>query len=227
MIAEREEQTLLERLLASPRLGLYARKIEQTLAREAKRRQQFYAEISEGDKVEFINGEIIYHSPVKLRHSKSSEHLFSLLKAYVLEHELGYAGHEKLMISLTRNDYEPDVCFFRQEVAQSFHDEQMNFPAPDFIGEVLSNSTAHNDRGVKFQDYAAHGVAEYWIVDPKAETVEQYRLQNEQYELVIKATNGTIRSFTVAGFEIPVRALFDNATNQAALKTILAEVQKR
>ena len=54
---------------------------------------------------------------------------------------------------------------------------QVGKPAPDFIAEILSDSTASVDRGVKFQDYAAHGVGEYWIVDPVQQTIEQYRLQ--------------------------------------------------
>ena len=54
----------LRQLLDSPRLPFIARKIDAVLADEARRRQGFYAQISEGDKAEFINGQIIFHSPV-------------------------------------------------------------------------------------------------------------------------------------------------------------------
>ncbi|MEY4539280.1 MAG: hypothetical protein RLZZ306_1037, partial [Bacteroidota bacterium] len=30
-------------------------------------------------------------------------------------HQLGFVGIEKIMITLTRNDYEPDICFFKKE----------------------------------------------------------------------------------------------------------------
>ncbi|GAB2598351.1 Uma2 family endonuclease [Spirosoma areae] len=43
----------------------------------------------------------------------------------------------------------------------------MKLPAPDLVIEVLSKSTARRDRGVKFTDYAANGIAEYWIVNPR------------------------------------------------------------
>ena len=98
----------------------------------------------------------------------------------------------------------------------------MRFPAPDFVVEVLSPSTAANDRGVKFDDYAAHGVTEYWIIDPETETVEQYWLAGAGYELAIKARTGELRSFAVPGFVIPLRAIFEDSLNQATLRQLLA-----
>ncbi len=59
------------------------------------------------------------------------------------------------------------LFFLRRRPAPS-HLAQSKFPAPDLIVEVLSESTEANDRGIKFEDYAAHGVVEYWIVDPMA-----------------------------------------------------------
>ena len=54
----------LKQLLDSPRLPFIARKIDAVLADEARRRQGFYTQISEGDKAEFINGQIIFHGTV-------------------------------------------------------------------------------------------------------------------------------------------------------------------
>ena len=124
---------------------------------------------------------------------------------------------------LNRNDYEPDICFFGSKKASAFTPSQSKFPAPDLIVEVLSESTEANDRGIKFEDYAAHGVAEYWIVDPVAETIEQYLLQEGVYRLAVKVKTGTIASTAVAGFEIPVRAVFDGTEQLAALQAILAQ----
>jgi Uma2 family endonuclease len=97
----------------------------------------------------------------------------------------------------------------------------MKFPAPDLVVEVLSDSTEAIDRGVKFEDYALHGVAEYWLVDPEQESVEQYLLGEETYELAVKVKSGTIQSVVVPGFEIPVRAIFDPAEQFTALQALL------
>jgi Uma2 family endonuclease len=54
----------------------------------------------------------------------------------------------------------------------------MLFPAPDFVVEILSKGTARKDKGIKKEDYALHGVKEYWIIDPIKQTIEQYLLIN-------------------------------------------------
>lgn len=216
-----DNERLLERLLESPRLPQYARQIQDVLDGEQAARRRFYETMSEGDKAEFINGEPVYHSPVRLDHNRVGKLLLKLLDTYVTLHDLGYVGYEKILISLSRNDYEPDLCYFRKEQADKFKPRQMRFPAPDFIVEILSESTASYDRGVKLDDYAAHGVAEYWIIEPSAEFVEQYALRGDRYELAVKVNAGPIRSLALPGFEIPVRAIFDEAENVRALQTIL------
>jgi Uma2 family endonuclease len=212
--------SIIERLIRSPRLPQVTRQFQSVLRAEQQKRQRFYGEISETEKAEFINGEIIVHSPVKLQHSNASDNLFALLKTHVQRHRLGYVGHEKVLITLSRNDYEPDICFFGLDKAQTFTPEQAKFPAPDFVVEVLSDSTEAIDRGVKLEDYALHGVREYWIVDPSEGSVEQYLLKGDAYELAVKAKTGTIQSVAVSGFEIPVRAIFP-AEQLTTLQAIL------
>jgi len=220
-VSEFTTRELVQQLVRSPRLPQLTRQLQAILRTEQERRERFYEEMSDARKAEFINGEVIVQSPAKLRHSVASGNLFALLNAYVQKHTLGYVGHEKLLIALTRNDYEPDICFFMQEKAAAFAPDQMKFPAPDLAVEVLSDSTEAMDRGVKFEDYALHGVAEYWLVDPEQESIEQYLLRDEAYELAVKVKAGTIQSAVVPGFEIPVRAIFDPAEQFTALQALL------
>jgi Uma2 family endonuclease len=101
----------------------------------------------------------------------------------------------------------------------------MQFPSPDLVVEVLSESTERHDRETKFQDYAAHGVSEYWIVDPENETVEQYMHQDGEYELLLKSQDGHIKSVAVDGLSIPVRAIFDKKEMMNCLREILASAR--
>ena len=55
----------LELLLRSPRLPEAMRRLQAVTRAEAKKRRYFYDVITEQQKAEFINGEIIVHSPVK------------------------------------------------------------------------------------------------------------------------------------------------------------------
>lgn len=54
---------------------------------------------------------------------------------------------------------------------------------PDLIVEVLSPSTAKNDKGYKKKLYEKCGVKEYWIVDANNKSVEVYLLKDGEYEL--------------------------------------------
>ena len=54
--------------------------------------------------------------------------------------------------------------------------------APDLIVEILSPSTAKNDKTYKKRLYQHSGVKEYWIVDPKARSIEVYLLQEDNFD---------------------------------------------
>lgn len=214
----------LEQLLEAPNLPQLMQQAEIALRDEARRRQDFYAWLREDVKAEFINGHIVMHSPVKERHWTTVGNLYRLLSLYALKHKLGRVASEKALIALLRNDYEPDVCFWKQEKAAQFTADQMKLPAPDLVVEVLSKGTARFDRGIKFTDYAANGVSEYWIVNPGKQTVEQYELDvdMEAYSQVGVFTNQQeVESKQVVGFRIPVLALFDEQANLQALPSIL------
>lgn len=209
-----------ESILEMPNAFLLVDKVKSRLADEQKRRRHFY-KIVEDETIEFINGDHLKQSSSSLMEASASSALLILLSSFVTKNDLGFVGHHKLLLSLSRNDYMPDLCFFGSETAKTFVTEQWQFPAPDFVVEVLSDSTAKNDRETKFQDYAAHGIEEYWIVDAENETVEQYFLQNERCELLLKAKDGTIESVVLPKFRIPVRAIFDETENLEALKRLI------
>lgn len=219
---ERSSDDLLYAVLRSPRLVQLRDRIEATLEEEQARRKQFYETVREDQKAEFINGELVVHSPAQFHHTRTVTHLIRLLSAFVEARGIGIAGTEKMMISLSRNDYEPDICYFTEAKARLFTGDQTRFPAPDLIVEVLSPSTEQIDRTIKFEDYAAHGVSEYWLVEPETETVEQYVLSQGRYELAMKSRTGMLASVAIPGFEIPVRAIFDKEENLKALRAILS-----
>lgn len=211
-------ETLVAPLRHSPRLveavDLLSRQIEE----ERTQRNRFYEEMTPEQKIEFIDGEVVLHSPARNRHLDASALLSRLIGTFATIRGLGTLKIEKCLCVFPRNDYEPDLVFFGSEKAATLKPDTMKFPIPDFIVEILSESTEARDRGVKFEDYAAHGVGEYWIVDSEAETVEQYLLRESGYELRAKASTGTITSEAITGMTIPVRAIFDEAANLATLR---------
>jgi Uma2 family endonuclease len=213
-------ETLIEPLRHSPQLVEAVDLLSRQIARERESRARFYEEMTPEQKIEFIDGEVVLHSPAKNRHLDATALLMNLISNHVRIHGLGTVKTEKCLCVFPRNDYEPDIVYFSPEKSVGLTPDTLLFPIPDLIVEVLSESTESRDRGVKFEDYAAHGVGEYWIVDPEAESVEQYVLQTGDagYELRTKAATGTLTSPVVTGFTIPVRAIFDDSENLAALR---------
>ena len=93
-------------ILARPEAKLIVERVNARLEEERQKRLLFYETIDEDTKAEFINGEIYYHSPVKKEHNDAGSLLHNLLQNYVIVQQLGYVGYDKIMITLSRNDYD-------------------------------------------------------------------------------------------------------------------------
>ena len=215
----------LEQLLDVPNLPQLIERANQALHDESRRRNEFYAWLKEDVKAEFINGKVVMHSPVKERHWATVGNIYRLMSSYAIKHKLGRVASEKALIALLRNDYEPDVCFWKANKASQFTADQMKLPAPDLIVEVLSKGTTKRDRGVKFTDYAANSVGEYWIVNPGKQTVEQYLLdpELEEFESATMLSGADeIVSKQVVGFRVSVASFFDEQANMSALSQLLS-----
>lgn len=212
----------LEMILSSPCLPDIAETINRQLREESTRRAGFYHDMSDEHKMEFIGGETVMHLPARNWHLEAKFNLVNLLGNYVRIHGLGEVRDEKCLCVFPRNDYEPDIVFFGPEKAAGFHPGTLRFPVPDFVVEVLSDSTESRDRGVKFEDFEGHGVREYWIIDPEIRVVEQYVLTDGTFELRMKSASGELVSEAVPGFRLPVAAIFDPAVNLATLRALIA-----
>jgi len=222
--------TITKKLTQLPSLGVIKQEIDKFMEDEQVKRQQFYEQITEDDKAEFINGEVIMHSPARNIHVAVSSRLTTLLNNHIAAKNLGFVAVEKLMTELTRNSYEPDICFYTREKFLKFPEDLLLHPAPDFIVEIISKKTEARDRGVKFEDYAFHGVGEYWIIEPKKKVIEKYI--NKDFEFVsagIFTINDVITSDVISGFTIGVNLLFDRLECNKFIakdKTQIAEMEK-
>ena len=215
---------LAAQLLESPKAPQIIQQVQAILADEQNRRRAFYEWMDEDMKAEFINGEIVVHSPALEKHNAAVLRLGMLLNTFVEVQGLGIVRIEKALVELTRNSYEPDICYFGSAKAATIQPDMLYYPAPDLVVEVLSKSTAQNDRGVKFEDYASHGVTEYWIIDPTRQTIETFTLDadTEAYKELGRFRMGdTMNSQLLPGFSIPAKAIFDPGANLLAMKALL------
>ena len=218
-----EQKDIVEYIMERSDAVILAGQLQDKLRDEQRRRKEFHVDMDD-EKIEFVNGKILPHPPETKAHNGCVKSIFSLLDTFTSEGNLGYLGLEKIMTSFSRNDYCPDLCFFPLQQSKDFQGDQILFPIPFFISEVILNHSAfwvRHDRETKYKDYEKHGVSEYWLIDPAEETIEQYVLKKGKYELVLKSGEGHITSHAVKGFTIPIRAIFDKKTHRQALRDLL------
>ncbi len=78
----------------------------------------------------------------------------------------------------------PDLAGWRRERMPNIPDDHRFEVVPDWVCEILSPSTAKKDRVVKLPIYARYGVQHVWIVDPLAQTLEAFELQEGRWMLI-------------------------------------------
>ena len=106
------------------------------------------------------------------------------------------------------NTYRPDIsviCDFSKMESHGY------YSAPTLVVEVLSPSTASNDRGGKFDNYEKYGVKEYLIINPEYLSIEQYALIEGEFKLqAIHFKRGTeFNSYAFDGLIFSLDAIFE------------------
>ena len=77
--------------------------------------------------------------------------------------------------------------------------------APDFVMEIVSTSTEDKDKSPKLYKYLSGGVKEYWIIDPKEQTIQVYykpKATGNKATVGIFTFGDTVKSHVLEGLEI-------------------------
>lgn len=82
--------------------------------------------------------------------------------------------------------------------------------APDWIIEILSPSSVSMDQVRKAKIYARHGVKEYWIVDPRRQTVAVHRqIEGDRYTSIEqRPAQGHTEAAALSGLRIDWSRVF-------------------
>ena len=107
---------------------------------------------------------------------------------------------------------EPDLLVLRDREDVRYQDRYCL--GADLVAEVVSPDRPARDLVEKRVDYAEAGIPEYWIVDPRDETVTILELADGTFAECGVFTRGDIgASPSFAGLLLDVDALFDAAAN--------------
>lgn len=165
----------------------------------------------DGLRHEILDGEH-YVSPMpNVRHQTVVQNVYRVLDALVHPSRLGRLFCVGLDVLLSKHDIVvPDLLFVRAERAGMF--TAANLPgAPDLAVEVLSPSGRKRDEVIKRDRYEQTGVAEYWLIDPKAETIKVFRLVDGRYgrpQLLSLRDSDSLTTPLLPGLEIPLAVVF-------------------
>lgn len=159
----------------------------------------------DGKRYELLEGVLQVTPSPTTRHQRVSRQLEAIVLHHVEAHGLGEVFDAPIDVVLSPSTVvQPDLVFVSRERGHIITEKNIA-GAPDLVVEILSSSSAQLDRGVKAQLYARHGVRYYWLVDPDAETLEEYELRGDVYELsaIYKGdTTCTPRCFHESGLVI-------------------------
>lgn len=134
----------------------------------AARTLEFHAEL--------VDGRLDYLPMARSLHSRIVRHLFRLLDAYLLAHVPGAAldcQHVRIRTAAGRGR-EADFAALLAGEADPRHGSD-TWAGADLAVEVVSPDDPDRDYDAKRAEYAAIGVREYWIVDPRPRTAADPR----------------------------------------------------
>jgi Uma2 family endonuclease len=123
------------------------------------------------ERVELIQGEIVEMSPIGRRHYAFTDNLIRLLVLGLGDRAVVAVPGPIALADDT--EPEPDVAVYRRR-AVPYKDADRGPDDALLLIEVAETSLAY-DRSTKLRLYAAAGIAEYWVVDCGAESIEVYR----------------------------------------------------
>lgn len=136
------------------------------------------------DRYEIIEGEKFMSPAPNLEHGYIIGRLYYVFVNYFLAHKNGYVHMDNTDVHFSdSNLYKPDLSIVLKSNEKILAGRKNIYGAPDMVVEVLSYSTQKKDFGIKKDTYEAHGVREYWIVDPWAKSVSVYLLRDGKYFL--------------------------------------------
>ncbi|XGV99913.1 MAG: Uma2 family endonuclease [Leptolyngbya sp. BL-A-14] len=103
----------------------------------------------------------------------------------------------------------PDLTVLSEEGYATLSGQRSNtitqeMPPPILVVEVVSPGAENRDRDYRYKrtEYAARGIAEYWIIDPERQQVTLCLWVNGQYEDTVYRGDTPLASTVIPGFRL-------------------------
>ena len=128
--------------------------------------------LTEDDRVELIEGEIVEMAPIGSRHGRVVDRLTRMFAEVGRVH--GFITRVQGAVRLDdRSEPQPDLALLRIET--TYDDASQPAPGDIFLLVEVADSSLLADQRVKVPLYGRHGIPETWIVNLTSGAIEVYR----------------------------------------------------
>lgn len=132
--------------------------------------------------VEFTAGKVEVLEVPTTAHQRILLFLYKLISRFVDDRDLGEVLVAALRVQVAADVFrEPDIVFISRE--HRGHVQDRFWTGADLVVEIVSEDAKSRERDyvIKRADYAAAGIAEYWIVDPIERRFTVLALQGAEF----------------------------------------------
>jgi Uma2 family endonuclease len=168
----------------------------------------------DGKRYEIVDGELYISRQPHWYHQAVCGQLYALLRAWSKQTGAGRANLAPGVIFADDEDVAPDVIWISSErLATALRSDGKLHAAPELVVEVLSPGglNERRDREAKLKLYSRRSVAEYWIVDWRARSLEIYRRGAVALELTATLREpDALDTPLLPGFNCPLATLFED-----------------
>jgi Uma2 family endonuclease len=137
--------------------------------------------LSEDDRVELIDGEVVRVSPIGHTHGSCVKRLNS-----ILNRRIGLLAIVSVQDPIRLNDYsepEPDICLLK--LSDNFYASGTPTASDVLLVIEVSDSSVDFDRKVKVPLYAKAGIPEVWLAVVQQDRIEAYgQLVDGSYQTI-------------------------------------------
>jgi Uma2 family endonuclease len=143
--------------------------------------EAYAALTADGECYEIVQGVLVMSPSPEFVHQRFVTRLTMYLGQTVILNRLGEVITSPFDVVLASQEvYQPDIVVVLNKHLERVQ-KQCVMGAPDLVVEVMSPSSKLYDRVNKHMVYEKAGIPEYWLVNPRTQTVELFVLESGKY----------------------------------------------
>jgi Uma2 family endonuclease len=168
---------------------------------------------------ELVSGNLIEMPPESPQNAEIAIKLL-LIFAQFISPRLLRCKDTEIVVSGTRATVRlPDLMVLTENLADDLYSNQrstidIDMLPPALVVEVVSPGKANRDRDYRYKksEYAARGIAEYWIVDPQESKITVLLLDNGLYQENVYQDDDLVSSQLLTQLQLTASQVFSAST---------------